>query len=662
MFVSRFSPGQSWMLFGLLLPVVPPAVAADVTPSRPVFRTELILPGERSPRTVSYEVVDGYAIIEGDIIVGRVDERGGLLKNDFSPQGIAIDSGRWASGIIPFTIRSDVTAAGRVNIQSAIDHWEQMAPINFVPRSTHGDYVEFVKGPSAGACSSWVGRTGGRQEIKLTSSGSCSRGALIHEIGHAVGLYHEQSREDRDNYVTIVRDNILSGREHNFDRQVDGASDIGPYDFNSIMHYGAFDFCKRDANDACVGPTIITKPPGVAIGQRGGLSQGDIASVLRLYNIVKHPRSLADVNGDGKKDIVGFGNDGVYVALSNGTGFSQPSRWIANFSHNNGRWRVSRHLRLLGDVNGDGREDIVGFGDAGVYVSFSTGSSFGVAQFLVAEFGYNSGWRLDQHPRYLADVNGDGRKDIVGFGNDGVWTALSTGSGFGDAQFVLANFGTSSGWRADRHVRAMGDIDGDGRQDIVGFGNAGIYRALSTGTGFGQVGFVVADYGYDTGWRIDRHPRVLADINGDGRDDVVGFGNAGVYRSLSDDSGFGVATFVLADYGYDTGWRVENNPRILADANGDGKQDIIGFGDAGVYYSQSDGSGFGTANFVLADFGYDSAWRVGRHPRVVTDFTGDGKGDIVGFGNAGVYVSVFGTGFGTSRFVLNKFGYDDGWR
>jgi Astacin (Peptidase family M12A)/FG-GAP-like repeat len=649
--------------------VVPPedalAAGEDRTSFLPeVHRAQIRLPGSDQPREVAYEIIDGYAILEGDIILGRVDDRGRLLKNDFTPQGVVVDSGRWTNGIVPFVIdKTSVTDDGERNIRDAIAHWAKNAPINFVPRGSQGDYVAFVRGSSPGACSSWVGRAGGKQEIKLAPSGNCSKGALIHEIGHAVGFYHEQSREDRDKHVTIMRDNIQSGRGHNFDKHVSGATDIGPYDFNSIMHYGAYDFCKRDKNGSCVGPTIVTKPPGIPIGQRTGLSQGDIGATLRIYNIVKHPRFLADVSGDGKKDIVAFGNDGVYVSLSTGAAFAQPQRWSDSFSHNNGRWRHNRHLRLLGDINGDGKDDVVGFGDAGVYVSLSTGTGFGEIQFVVAEFGYNSGWRLDTHPRYLADVNGDGKKDVVGFSDEGVWVSFSTGLGFAAPQFLINDFGYVSGWRVERHPRYLADVNGDGKQDVLGFGDAGIYLSLSEGTGFGQVAFVVADYGYDTGWRVERHPRYLADINGDGKQDIVGFGDAGVYRSLSEGATFGPATFVRADYGYDSAWRVENHPRLLADVNGDGKQDIVGFGDAGVYLSLADGTGgFGEASFVLADFGYDSAWRVNKHPRFVGDVSGDGKQDIVGIGDAGVYVSLFGTSFGAAEFWINKFGYDDGWR
>ena len=61
---------------------------------------------------------------------------------------------------------------------------------------------------------------------------------------------------------------------------------------------------------------------------------------------------------------------------------------------------------------------------------------------------------------------------IVGFGNDGVWVALGNGDGsFQGAQFVLADLGFSQGWRVEDHPRALADVSGDGRADLVGFGD-----------------------------------------------------------------------------------------------------------------------------------------------------------------------------------------------
>ncbi|MBK9305892.1 MAG: VCBS repeat-containing protein [Nitrospira sp.] len=67
---------------------------------------------------------------------------------------------------------------------------------------------------------------------------------------------------------------------------------------------------------------------------------------------------------------------------------------------------------------------------------------------MLQELGYNQGWRVEQHPRFVADLTGDGKADIIGFGHDGVWVALNNGSGgFHPAQFVLQDFGSRSAIR-----------------------------------------------------------------------------------------------------------------------------------------------------------------------------------------------------------------------
>ncbi|MCM1982451.1 FG-GAP repeat domain-containing protein, partial [Lyngbya confervoides] len=193
------------------------------------------------------------------------------------------------------------------------------------------------------------------------------------------------------------------------------------------------------------------------------------------------------------------------------------------------------HPRFLADTTGDGRADIVGFGNAGVYVSRAQpDGTFSAPQLVVNNFGYNAGgWRVDRHPRFLADTTGDGRADIVGFGNAGVYVSRAQPDGtFSAPQLVVNNFGyNAGGWRVDRHPRFLADTTGDGRADIVGFGNAGIYvsRALSDDS-FDSIELVVKNFGYDSGgWRVEQHPRFLADTTGDGRADIVGFGNAGVW-------------------------------------------------------------------------------------------------------------------------------------
>ena len=182
------------------------------------------------------------------------------------------------------------------------------------------------------------------------------------------------------------------------------------------------------------------------------------------------------------------------------------------FGYNAGGWRVDKHPRFLADLTGDGRADIVGFGDAGVWVSLNNGNgTFQRPQLVVNDFGYTAGgWRVDKHPRFLADLTGDGRADIVGFGDAGVWVSLNNGNGtFRPPQLVLNGFGyTGGGWRSSKHPRFLADLTGDGRADIVGFGDAGVWVSLNNGNGtFQAPQLVLNGFGYTAGgWRVDKHP------------------------------------------------------------------------------------------------------------------------------------------------------------
>ena len=253
-------------------------------------------------------------------------------------------------------------------------------------------------------------------------------------------------------------------------------------------------------------------------------------------------------------------------------------------------------------------------------------------------------------PRTLVDVNGDGLPDIVGFAKDGVYVSRNTGTGFAAATRWIAAYGTNAGGWADMNVapRMLADVNGDGLPDIVGFGQDGVYVSLNTGTSFTVAKLLLASYGPTAGGWIDNKtfPRTLADVNGDGLPDIVGFGKDGVYVSLNTGTGFTAVTQWIAAYGTFGGWTDNNTfPRMLADVNGDGLPDIVGFGNTGVSVSRNTGTSFTTPALWVAAYGKAAGgWSDDNiYPRMLADINGDGLPDIVGFADNGVYASLAST-------------------
>jgi hypothetical protein len=313
---------------------------------------------------------------------------------------------------------------------------------------------------------------------------------------------------------------------------------------------------------------------------------------------------------------------------------------MQDFGYRTG-WRKEQHVRLVGDTTGNGHSDIIGFGLSGVLVSRNNGNSFSPPSLVLEDFGLMTGWKVDQHIRYVADLRKMGYVDIIGFGNRGVFVSLNNGDGtFAPARLVLNDFGfAGGGWRLDRHLRFLADVTGDGILDIVAFGERCVFVALGNGDGtFAAPRAVINDLACSSQWRIDEHPRTLADLTGDGKADIIGFRSAGVYVALNNGDGtFQAPRLVLQNFGTIQNWDSGTPPPLfLADVNGNGCGDIVEFGRKGVFVSIGNGDGtFQAPKLVLDIFIPGDSW----FSRFVVDLTGDGAADLILFHKGGELVS-----------------------
>jgi len=183
---------------------------------------------------------------------------------------------RWPDAKIPYVITGDFSSDEITKIETAFASYASSTCLSMVARTTETDYVEVIKD---GGCWSYVGRIGGKQQLSL-ANGCVWNYIIIHEFMHASGFHHEQSRTDRDTYVRIEFDNIQDGREGNFNSY--SASQITafgePYDYQSVMHYGAYDFSKN-------GQKTIVRLDGsdASLGNNDGFSQVDINKMNAMY-------------------------------------------------------------------------------------------------------------------------------------------------------------------------------------------------------------------------------------------------------------------------------------------------------------------------------------------------------------------------------------------
>jgi cysteine-rich repeat protein len=507
---------------------------------------------------------------------------------------------------------------------------------------------------------SWAGMDAGRDvvaaadgevvyvhdgEYDRCSSGACGTANWI-KVQHADGKQTWYVHLKQWSIEVEVGDVVFCGQKLGLAGS--SGNSTGPH-----LHFTVYSGGTRDAFDGG-----CSSSPGYWVDQNAYLDVPGRTCDYEANALLMVPSEVGqdpvDVDGDGVSDACARAPGGVSCSLGGASGWR--STWTTTVASDASGWDQPEHYLTMraGDVNGDGLTDVCARGNSYFYCWNSTGTGFGGSY---AGPAWSDTSNYDEPEYYstirLLDVDGDGRDDACVRASSGVSCALSNGAGFG-ALFSGPAWTDASGYNDDDNygtIRA-GDFTGDGRDDLCVRANSGMRCYASTGNGFG--GSVVGPTWDDAGGfaGTDQFSTIrMADIDGDGLDDLCARTSAGFRCHLSTGAGFGPERTGPA-WSDAAGWSDADNygSLQLGDVDGDGSLDVCGRANATIVCALWDGDGHDIAVTGpdwsdTRGYGEPDHWRTFR----LADVSGDGLADVcIRAGSGYTCAPSLGASFGPS--------------
>ncbi|XP_074648504.1 astacin-like metalloprotease toxin 1 [Tubulanus polymorphus] len=233
--------------------------------------------------------VQGRILTDMDYVLASGKYQGDIALPRFRN---AVTNRQWTNGTVPYTM-TGYSAKDEAIIEHGLQWLQYMVNkaspgcLRFKPRANEEYYLKIHQGDG---CWSYVGMQTyrGGQKLSLDSPGCVSKNTVMHEVIHALGFHHEQGTPDRDEHITINRDNIYPNKWFNFELWTSTSTQGMPYNYRSLMHYNAYAFSKNGK------PTMTSKPAGEVLGP-GVLQPMDVERIRMLYKCKPYKSDKDDI-------------------------------------------------------------------------------------------------------------------------------------------------------------------------------------------------------------------------------------------------------------------------------------------------------------------------------------------------------------------------------